>query len=40
MPIDPSDFRAVLGRYATGVTIVTTRDADLDDVLVQLTGAG
>ncbi|MEQ8818108.1 MAG: flavin reductase family protein [Thalassobaculum sp.] len=28
MPIDPSDFRAVLGRYATGVTIVTTRGAD------------
>lgn len=28
MPIDPSDFRAVLGRYATGVTVVTTRGAD------------
>jgi flavin reductase (DIM6/NTAB) family NADH-FMN oxidoreductase RutF len=25
MSIDPSAFRAVLGRYATGVTIVTTR---------------
>lgn len=28
MSIDPSAFRAVLGRYATGVTIVTTRGAD------------
>lgn len=28
MSIDPSAFRAVLGRYATGVTVVTTRDAD------------
>ncbi len=25
MLIDPSAFRAVLGRYATGVTVVTTR---------------
>jgi len=28
MSIDPSAFRAVLGRYATGVTVVTTRGAD------------
>lgn len=27
MSIDPDAFRAVLGRYATGVTVVTTRDA-------------
>ena len=28
MPIDPSAFRAVLGRYATGVAVVTTRGPD------------
>ena len=27
MPVDPDTFRAVLGRFATGVTVVTTRDA-------------
>jgi flavin reductase (DIM6/NTAB) family NADH-FMN oxidoreductase RutF len=27
MTIDPDTFRAVLGRFATGVTILTTRDA-------------
>lgn len=27
MPIEPSDFRKTLGQFATGVTIVTTRDA-------------
>ena len=26
MPIDPDTFRAALGRFASGVTIVTTRD--------------
>jgi flavin reductase (DIM6/NTAB) family NADH-FMN oxidoreductase RutF len=26
--IDPDTFRAVLGRFATGVTVVTTRDGD------------
>lgn len=26
MTIDPTAFRAVLGRYATGVAVVTTRD--------------
>lgn len=26
MSIDPNGFRAVLGRFATGVTILTTRD--------------
>jgi flavin reductase (DIM6/NTAB) family NADH-FMN oxidoreductase RutF len=28
MPLDPDLFRAVLGRFASGVTVVTTRDAD------------
>lgn len=28
MPIDPDEFRSVLGRFATGVTVVTTRDTD------------
>lgn len=28
MPIDPDAFRAVLGRFATGVTILTTRDRE------------
>ncbi len=28
MSIDPSAFRAVLGRYATGVTVVTTRGVE------------
>ena len=28
MSLDPINFRSVLGRFATGVTIVTTRDAD------------
>lgn len=27
-PVSPGDFRAVLGRYATGVTVVTTRAPD------------
>ena len=27
LPIDPDTFRAVLGRFASGVTVVTTRDA-------------
>jgi flavin reductase (DIM6/NTAB) family NADH-FMN oxidoreductase RutF len=27
MSFDPASFRSVLGRFATGVTIVTTRDA-------------
>lgn len=27
MPVDPDTFRAALGRFATGVTVVTTRDA-------------
>jgi flavin reductase (DIM6/NTAB) family NADH-FMN oxidoreductase RutF len=26
--VDPSDFKAVLGRWATGVAVVTTRGAD------------
>ena len=28
MGIDPEDFKQVLGRWATGVTIVTARDGD------------
>lgn len=28
MPINKNDFRAALGRFASGVTVVTTRDAD------------
>lgn len=32
MPVDPSTFRAALGRFASGITIVTARDADGRDV--------
>lgn len=28
MAIDPDEFRAVLGRFASGVTVVTARDRD------------
>ncbi len=28
MTLDPDTFRSVLGRFATGVTVVTTRDAN------------
>jgi flavin reductase (DIM6/NTAB) family NADH-FMN oxidoreductase RutF len=28
MPLDPDSFRAVLGRFAAGVTVVTARDDD------------
>jgi flavin reductase (DIM6/NTAB) family NADH-FMN oxidoreductase RutF len=28
MPIDPDSFRAALGRFASGVTVVTIRDDD------------
>ena len=27
MPVDPADFRRALGQFASGVTVVTTRDA-------------
>ena len=27
MPLDPDSFRSVLGRFASGVTVVTARDA-------------
>jgi flavin reductase (DIM6/NTAB) family NADH-FMN oxidoreductase RutF len=27
MPIAPGEFRAILGRFASGVTVLTTRDA-------------
>jgi flavin reductase (DIM6/NTAB) family NADH-FMN oxidoreductase RutF len=30
VPIDPDTFRATLGRFASGVTIVTMRDGDAD----------
>jgi len=30
MPIDPMEFRRTLGRFATGVTIVTTLDGKTD----------
>lgn len=31
MAIDPDEFRAVLGRFASGVTVITARDADGHD---------
>ena len=31
MAIDPDAFRSVLGRFATGVTVLTTRDAKGND---------
>lgn len=30
MAIDPDDFRAVLGRFASGVTVLTARDGERD----------
>jgi flavin reductase (DIM6/NTAB) family NADH-FMN oxidoreductase RutF len=30
MTIDPDSFRSVLGRFASGITVVTTRDGDRD----------
>ena len=32
MTIDPDSFRSVLGRSASGITVVTTRDAEQRDV--------
>ena len=32
MTIDKDTFRSVLGRFASGITVVTTRDADGHDV--------
>ena len=32
MTIDPDSFRSVLGRFASGITVVTTRDAAGRDV--------
>lgn len=32
MTLDPDSFRSVLGRFASGITVVTTRDADDRDV--------
>jgi flavin reductase (DIM6/NTAB) family NADH-FMN oxidoreductase RutF len=31
MPLDPDTFRSVLGRFATGVTVLTTRHRDNQD---------
>lgn len=31
MPLDSDQFRSVLGRFATGVTVITTRDAQGHD---------
>lgn len=28
MPVDPAGFRRALGQFATGITVVTTRDGD------------
>ena len=32
MTLDPDSFRSVLGRFASGITVVTTRDGDGRDV--------
>lgn len=32
MNFDPKDFRRALGKFATGVTIITTRDAEGEDI--------
>ena len=32
MTIDPDSFRSVLGRFASGITVVTTRDSDQRDL--------
>jgi flavin reductase (DIM6/NTAB) family NADH-FMN oxidoreductase RutF len=32
MTIDPDSYRSVLGRFASGITVVTTRDAEGHDV--------
>jgi flavin reductase (DIM6/NTAB) family NADH-FMN oxidoreductase RutF len=32
MTLDPDSFRSVLGRFASGVTVVTTHDAERRDV--------
>jgi flavin reductase (DIM6/NTAB) family NADH-FMN oxidoreductase RutF len=32
MTIDPDSFRSVLGRFASGITVVTTRDAEGRDM--------
>ena len=32
MTIDPDSFRSVLGRFASGITVITTVDADGHDV--------
>ena len=37
MSLDPDSFRAVLGRFAAGVTVVTTRDDDGRDAGMTVT---
>ena len=32
MTIDPDSFRSVLGRFASGITVVTTQDSDQRDL--------
>jgi 3-hydroxy-9,10-secoandrosta-1,3,5(10)-triene-9,17-dione monooxygenase reductase component len=32
MPVDPADFRATLSQFASGVTVLTSRDAEGRDV--------
>ncbi len=32
MPLDPAEFRAALSRFASGVTVITTRDASGRDL--------
>jgi flavin reductase (DIM6/NTAB) family NADH-FMN oxidoreductase RutF len=32
MTLDPDSFRSVMGHFASGVTVVTTRDADERDI--------
>jgi flavin reductase (DIM6/NTAB) family NADH-FMN oxidoreductase RutF len=36
MPVDPATFRAALGRFASGITIITARDAEGRDVGMTL----
>lgn len=37
MPLDPSTYRATLGHFASGVTVVTARDDDGRDVGMTVT---
>lgn len=33
VPVDPSVFRRAVGRFATGICVVTTRDGDIDHAM-------